>query len=93
VFGALISLALPSTAYKETVVLDSVEFHGSRYKSAVLRFRNQRNGKLQNVELSKRMFEYQTFSPGNALELYGKQGVVGVYITGFRHRDDKIRNN
>lgn len=80
----LISSVLPSQPYKEIVVLDSVEFNGAKYRSASLRYTSEKDGKPRYLVISKRLFEYPKFAPGDVLELHGEQGLVGVYITGFR---------
>lgn len=80
----LIARILPSQPYKETVVLDSVEFNGSKHRSALLRYTSQKDGKLRYLVLSKRLFDYPKFASGDVLELYGEQGPVGIYITSFR---------
>lgn len=83
-FG-LIARVLPSQSYKETVVLVSVKFNGSRNRSSVsLRYKGQQDGKSRYLVLSKRLFDYPKFAPGDIVELYGEQGPVGIYITGFR---------
>lgn len=83
IFG-LISRALPCQPYKETVVLDSVEFNGSKYRSASLRYKSQQDGEARYLVLSRRLFDYPRFAPGDVLELSGEESVVGVYIKSFR---------
>ena len=80
----LIARVIPSQPYKETVVLDSVEINGSKYRSASLRYKGPQDGKPRYLVLSKRLFDYPQFAPGDILELYGEQGLIGIYITSFR---------
>lgn len=80
----LIARFLPSQPYNETVVLDSVGFNGFERRSALLSYTSQKDGKVRYLVLSKRLFDYPKFASGDVLELYGEEGLVGIYITSFR---------
>lgn len=82
-FG-IVGRVLPSEAFRETVVLESVEFQGSKYRSVALSYRNSVDGGVRYLVLSKRLFDYPHFSPGDVLELSGARSFVGIYVSEFR---------
>lgn len=75
---------LPGEPYRETVVLSAVAFSGSRYKSASVEYLDSRIGAGRYLVLSKRLFEYPAFTPGDVVELTGKSGPVGIYVNELR---------
>jgi hypothetical protein len=79
-----IAHALPGEAYREKVVLESVEFGGSKYKSVNLSYRNPVDNGLRYLVLSKRLFNYPLLSPGDVVELVGQRSAAGFYVSEFR---------
>lgn len=82
-FG-VVGRVLPTETYQEKVVLESVEFLGSRHKSVALSYRSSVDGGVRYLVLSKRLFDYPHFSPGDVLELSGERSFVGTYVSEFR---------
>lgn len=84
----LLARVLPGHEYHETVVLDSVDFSdgSTKYKAASLRYRSTVDGRARYLVISKRLFDYPRFSPGDVLELRGKAGLAGVYVTDVRRQ-------
>lgn len=82
-FG-VVGRVLPTETYREKVVLESVEFQGSRHKSVALSYRSSVDGGVRYLVLSKRLFDYPHFSPGDVLELSGERSFVGTNVSEIR---------
>lgn len=82
-FG-LVACALPGEAHRETIILEAVEHSGSRYRSVALQYASPADGTTRYLVLSKRLFDYPRFAPGDALEFRGHRTAVGFYVSEFR---------
>jgi hypothetical protein len=84
-FGLAVRI-LPSHPYSEAVVLESVEFGDSKYRSVTLRFKRGPEAKMHSVVLSQRLFDYPRFKAGEVLELKGEHGILGVSVFSFSQK-------
>ena len=78
-FG-LITKALPRENFNSTVVVESAQFQGSRYRAVQLKYSEPTKGESRYLVLSMRLFDYPKFEPGDLVELYGKKTWAGVYV-------------
>jgi hypothetical protein len=75
---------LPGSEYQSIAKIENAKFSGTRNQSVSLSLRDRSDGVVRHLVLSKRLFEYPPFKRGDVLALYGKKGLIGVYVTGFK---------
>lgn len=80
----LLAKGLPGMPYQSAFRIEEVDFSGTRNKSVSLALRDPEDGKPFYLVLSRRLFEYPEFKPGDVLILEGKKGALGVYVTDFK---------
>lgn len=81
-FG-LVAKALPGRGFETVVVVRAADHSGARYKSVLLEYIDESGGVPQYLTLSKRLFDYPRFKPGDVIALQGEKTLVGTYINAF----------
>lgn len=82
----LVAKLLPHESHTVQVSIESINYSGSRYKSAALQYNDPITSEPRYLVLSKRLFDYPKMQPGDMLELEEQRTLLGTYIHSFSHQ-------